>query len=60
MPACSMMRDIGDPLSDGHIEAKLPDCARPGGRDWDINRIIDQVWRLDTLADVSTLMRARG
>jgi hypothetical protein len=45
--------------SDGHIEAKLPDCAQLGGRDWDINRIIDQIWRLDTLADISSL-RARG
>ncbi|MFG3595198.1 MmgE/PrpD family protein [Bradyrhizobium sp. RDI18] len=51
---------LADPLSDGDIEAKLRDCARLGGSDWDIDRIIDDVWRLDTLADVSSLMRAHG
>ncbi|WP_028346749.1 MmgE/PrpD family protein [Bradyrhizobium murdochi] len=51
---------LADPLSDGDIEAKLRDCARLGGSDWDIDRIIDDVWRLDTLADVSSLMRTRG
>ena len=49
---------LADPLSDRDIEAKLRDCARLGGSDWDIDRIIDDVWRLDTLADVSSLMRA--
>jgi 2-methylcitrate dehydratase PrpD len=51
---------LADPLSDGDIEAKLRDCVRLGGSDWDIDRIIDDVWRLDTLADVSSLMRTRG
>ena len=51
---------LADPLSDRDIEAKLRDCARLGGTDWDIDRIIDDVWRLDTLADVSGLMRAHG
>ena len=51
---------LADPLSDRDIEAKLRDCARLGGTDWDIDRIIDDVWRLDTLADVSSLMRAHG
>ena len=51
---------LADPLSDRDIEAKLRDCARLGGSDWDIDRIIDDVWRLDTLADVSSLMRAHG
>jgi len=51
---------LADPLSDREIEAKLRDCARLGGTDWDIDRIIDDVWRLDTLADVSSLMRAHG
>jgi 2-methylcitrate dehydratase PrpD len=51
---------LADPLSDRDIEAKLRDCARLGGTDWDIDRVIDNVWRLDTLADVSSLMRARG
>jgi 2-methylcitrate dehydratase PrpD len=51
---------LADPLSDRDIEAKLRDCARLGGTDWDMDRIIDDVWRLDTLADVSSLMRAHG
>jgi 2-methylcitrate dehydratase PrpD len=51
---------LADPLSDRDIEAKLRDCARLGGTNWDIDRIIDDVWRLDTLADVSSLMRPHG
>ena len=51
---------LADPLSDRDIEAKLRDCARLGESNWDIDRIIDGVWRLDTLADVSSLMRAHG
>jgi len=51
---------LADPLSDRDIEAKLRECARLGGSDWDSDRIIDGVWRLDTLADVSNLMRPRG
>ena len=51
---------LADPLSDRDIEAKLRECARLGGSGWDIDRIIDNVWRLDTLADVSGLMRAHG
>jgi 2-methylcitrate dehydratase PrpD len=51
---------LADPLSDRDIEAKLRDCARLGRTDWDIDRIIDGVWRLDMLADVSSLMRAHG
>jgi len=51
---------LADPLSDRDIEAKLRDCARLGGTDWDIDRIVDDVWRLDTLADVSSLMGSHG
>jgi len=51
---------LADPLSDRDIEAKLRDCARLGGSNWDTDRIIDGVWRLDTLADVSRLMRVHG
>jgi 2-methylcitrate dehydratase PrpD len=40
---------LAEPLSDRDIEAKLRDCARLGGTDWDMDRIIDDVWRLDTL-----------
>ena len=51
---------LADPLSDRDIEAKLSDGARLGGTDWEIERVIDDVWRLDTLADVSGLMTPRG
>jgi len=49
---------LAHPLSDSDIEAKLRDCAQLGQSDWDIDRIIDGVWRMDTLADVSSLMKA--
>jgi 2-methylcitrate dehydratase PrpD len=51
---------LADPLSDRDIEAKLRDCARLSGTDWDADRVIDHVWHLDTLADVSSLMSAHG
>jgi 2-methylcitrate dehydratase PrpD len=51
---------LEDPLTDRDIEAKLRECARLGGTDWDIERVIDAVWNLDTLADVSDLMGTRG
>ena len=44
---------LADPLSDRDIEAKLRDGARLGGTDWDADSIIDDVWRLDALTDVS-------
>jgi 2-methylcitrate dehydratase PrpD len=49
---------LADPLPDRAIEAKLRDCARLGESDRDVDRIIDHVWRIDTLDDVSSLMRA--
>ena len=48
---------LADPLSDRDIEAKLRDHARLSETDWDTDRIIDDVWRLERLADVSSLMR---
>jgi 2-methylcitrate dehydratase PrpD len=51
---------LADPLSDRDIESKLRDGARLGGTDWDVDRVIDGVWRLDTLADMSGLMRSHG
>jgi 2-methylcitrate dehydratase PrpD len=51
---------LADPLSDRDIETKLRDCARLGGTNWDMDHIIDNVWRLDTLGDVSNLMRPHG
>ena len=51
---------LADPLSDRDIEAKLRAGAKLGGTDWDVDRVIDHVWRLDTLANVSSLMGAHG
>jgi 2-methylcitrate dehydratase PrpD len=51
---------LSDPLSDRDIEAKLRDCSRLGGGTWDADAIIEDVWRLDDLADVSTLMNSRA
>jgi 2-methylcitrate dehydratase PrpD len=47
---------LADPLSDRDIEAKLQDGARLGGTGWSTNVIIEEVWRLDEVADVSRLM----
>jgi 2-methylcitrate dehydratase PrpD len=51
---------LADPLTDRDIEAKLRDGARLGLTDWHTDRVIDHVWRLDTLADVSNLMKSHG
>ena len=51
---------LADPLSDRDIEAKLRAGAKLGGTDWDVDRVIDHVWRLDTLANVASLMSAPG
>jgi hypothetical protein len=47
---------LADPLSDRDIEAKLRACARLGGTAWNTATIIKDVWQLDALADVSSLM----
>jgi len=49
---------LADPLSDFDIEAKLRDCSRLGGTAWNADTVIDDVWRLDALVDVSSLMNA--
>jgi 2-methylcitrate dehydratase PrpD len=49
---------LADPLSDFDIEAKLRDCSRLGGTAWNADTVIEDVWRLDALADVSRLMNA--
>ena len=46
-----------DPLSDGDLEAKLRAGLRQGGSSWDGERTISAVWRLDELADMSSLLR---
>lgn len=50
---------LADPLSDRDIEAKLRECSRLSGTAWNANTIIEDVWRLDTLADISVLMDGR-
>jgi 2-methylcitrate dehydratase PrpD len=47
---------LADPLSDLDIEAKLHDCSRLSGTSWNANVIIEDVWRLDGIADISRLM----
>jgi 2-methylcitrate dehydratase PrpD len=49
---------LADPLSDFDIEAKLRDCSRLGETVWNADAVIEDVWRLDALADVSSLMNA--
>jgi len=48
---------LADPLSDADLEAKLRTGLRQGGSSWDGERIISAVWRLDELADMSSLLR---
>jgi hypothetical protein len=47
---------LADPLSDRDIEAKLRDGLLTGGSDCNADRVIEAVWRLDTLADIGALM----
>jgi 2-methylcitrate dehydratase PrpD len=51
---------LAHPLSDAALEAKLRDCGCSSRAGWDVEKIIDAVWRLDALADVSTLMGQRN
>jgi 2-methylcitrate dehydratase PrpD len=51
---------LADPLSDLDIEAKLRDCLRLGGTGWNADAIIKDVWRLDTVADVSSVMNSHN
>ena len=51
---------LADPLSDFDIEAKLRDCSRLGGVAWNADAVIEGIWRLDTLADVSSLMNSHN
>ncbi len=39
---------LADPLSDRDIEAKLRDGARMSATTWNVDAIIENVWRLDT------------
>lgn len=47
---------LSDPLSNAELEAKLRDGLRQGGSHWDGERLIEAIWRLDELADMSALL----
>jgi 2-methylcitrate dehydratase PrpD len=49
---------LADPLSDFDIEAKLRECARLSGTAWNVDAIIDDVWHLDGLVSLSSLMNS--
>ena len=49
---------LADPLSDLDIETKLRDGVRLGGSAWNADTIIADVWRLDQLVDLSSLLNS--
>ena len=46
------------PLSDRDLEEKLREGVRTGRSDWDADRVIDAVWRLDAVDDVGNLLQS--
>jgi 2-methylcitrate dehydratase PrpD len=44
------------PLSDDELEAKLRDCAREVVDDSTLDRLLDTLWRLDEIGDVSAML----
>jgi 2-methylcitrate dehydratase PrpD len=51
---------LANPLSDADIETKLRECARSGETRWNPDRLIEAVWRLETVPDIAELMRSAG
>jgi len=49
---------LADPLSDLEIEAKLRQCSQLSATAWNPDIIIEDVWHLDTIADVSSVMQS--
>jgi 2-methylcitrate dehydratase PrpD len=49
---------LAAPLGDRDIEAKLRDGVRLGGSDWDADRVIDAVWRLDSFDDIGDFLQS--
>jgi 2-methylcitrate dehydratase PrpD len=49
---------LANPLSDRDIETKLRECARSGEARCDPERLIEAVWRLETLSDIAPLVRS--
>lgn len=46
------------PLGDRELEAKLREGVRTGQSNWDADRVIDGVWRLDGVDDVAGVLRS--
>ncbi|MGD5682427.1 hypothetical protein QUT02_22485, partial [Xanthomonas citri pv. citri] len=46
------------PLGDRDLEEKLREGVRTGRSDWDADRVIDAVWRLDAADDVGNLLKS--
>ncbi|MCS3726672.1 MmgE/PrpD family protein [Bradyrhizobium betae] len=46
------------PLGDCDLEEKLREGVRTGRSDWDADRVIDAVWRLDAADDVGNLLKS--
>ena len=46
------------PLGDRDLEEKLREGVRTGRSDWDADRVIDAVWRLDAFDNVADFMQA--
>ena len=46
------------PLSNNDLEAKLRESVRTGQSNWDVDRVIDAVWKLDAVADVAELLQS--
>jgi 2-methylcitrate dehydratase PrpD len=46
------------PLGDRDLEAKLREGVWTGRSDWDADRVIDAVWRLDAADDVGNLVQS--
>ncbi len=51
---------LANPLSDADIENKLRECARSGEARCDPERLIEAVWRLETLSDIAPLVSSSG
>ena len=46
------------PLEDRDLEAKLREAVRTGQSDWDADRVIDAVWRIDAVDDIADLLQS--
>ncbi|WP_375158863.1 MmgE/PrpD family protein [Bradyrhizobium sp. RDT46] len=46
------------PLSNNDLEAKLRESVRTGQSNWDLDRVIDAIWKLDAVADVTELLQS--